>query len=150
MTASSRRSIMKGGRRWRSMPSSPPCPPRPKTVVESNKTGQPIVGVEPGRESLGIFAMTPIMRDGKSIGVADIGVTFGKQFVDSAKRRFGVDLAVHRFDGKGFASIASTLSDSSVATPDELKSVLDAGTLRHNATRNSHPAALYLGQIKNY
>jgi methyl-accepting chemotaxis protein len=123
---------------------------RRKTVVESNKTGQPIVGVEPGRDSLGIFAMTPIMRDGKSIGVADIGVTFGKQFVDSAKRRFGVDLAVHRFDGKSFATIASTLGDSSVATPDELKSVLDGGTLRRDATLTGHPAALYLGQIKNY
>jgi methyl-accepting chemotaxis protein len=123
---------------------------RRKTVVESNKTGQPIVGVEPGRDSLGIFAMTPIMRDGKSIGVADIGVTFGKQFVDSAKRRFGVDLAVHRFDGKGFASIASTLGDSPVATPDELKSVFDGGMLRRDATLNGHPAALYLGQIKNY
>jgi methyl-accepting chemotaxis protein len=123
---------------------------RRKTVVESNKTGKPIVGVEPGRESLGIFAMTPIMRDGKSIGVADIGVTFGKQFVDSVKQRFGVDLAVHRFDGKAFASIASTFGDSSIATQDELKGVFDGGTLRRDATLNGHPAALYLGQVKNY
>src|SRR3979490_667067 len=57
---------------------------RRKTVVESNTTGKPIVGVEPGRDSLGVFAMTPIMRDGKSIGVVDIGVSFGQQFVDSA------------------------------------------------------------------
>jgi methyl-accepting chemotaxis protein len=123
---------------------------RRKTVVESNKTGKPIVGVEPGRDSLGIFAMTPILRDGKSIGVADIGVTFGKQFVDRAKQRFGVDLAVHRFDGKTFASIASTFGDSSVATPDELKSVFEGGTLRRDAMLKGHPAALYLGQIKNY
>src|SRR6202048_2234152 len=90
------------------------------------------------------------MRDGKSIAVADIGVSFGKQFVDSAKQRFGVDLAVHRFDGKGFATIASTLGDSSVATQDELKSVFEGGTLRRDAMLNGHPAALYLGQIKNY
>jgi methyl-accepting chemotaxis protein len=122
---------------------------RRKTVVESNNTGKPIVGVESGRDSLGIFAMTPIMRDGKSIGVADIGVTFGKEFVDSVKRRFGVDLAVHRFDGKVFADIASTL-DRSVATQDELKSAFDGGTLRRDATLNGHPVALYLGQIKNY
>ena len=57
---------------------------------------------KPGRDSLGIFAMTPIMRDGKSIAVADIGVAFGKEFVDRAKQRFGVDLAVHWFDGKTF------------------------------------------------
>jgi methyl-accepting chemotaxis protein len=123
---------------------------RRKTVVESNKTGRPIVGVEPGRDSLSIFAMTPIMRDGKSIGVADIGVTFGKEFVDRAKQRFGVDLAVHRFDGKGFANIASTFGSGSVATQDELKSVFDGGTLRRDATFNDHPAALFLGQIKNY
>src|ERR1700716_4015335 len=114
---------------------------RRKTVVESNKSGKPIVGVEPGRDSLGIFAMTPIMRDGKNIAVADIGVSFGKQFVDSAK---------HRFDGKVFANIASTVGDSSVATQDELKSVFDGGTLRRDATLNGHPAALYLGHIKNY
>jgi methyl-accepting chemotaxis protein len=123
---------------------------RRKTVVESNKTGKPIVGVEPGRESLGIFAMTPIMRDGKSIGVADIGVTFGKEFVESTKRRFGVDLAVHRFDGKAFTSIASTLGDGAVVTQEELKSAFDGGTLRRDATVNGHPAALYLGQVKNY
>src|SRR3979411_1477812 len=123
---------------------------RRKTVVEWNKSGKPIVGVEPGRDSLGIFAMTPIMRDGKNIAVADIGVSFGKQFVDSAKQRFGVDLAVHRFDGKVFANIASTVGDSSVATQDELKSVFDGGALRRDATLNGIPVVPYLGQIQNY
>jgi methyl-accepting chemotaxis protein len=123
---------------------------RRTTVVESNRTGKPIVGVEAGRDSLSIFAMTPIMRDGKSIAVADIGVSFGKQFVDSAKQRFGIDLAVHRFDGKAFVRISSTMGDNSDVTPDELKRVFDGGTLRRDATLNGHPAALYLGQIKNY
>jgi methyl-accepting chemotaxis protein len=123
---------------------------RRKTVVESNNTGKPIVGVEPGRDSLGIFAMTPIMRDGKSIGVADIGVTFGKEFVDSAKQRFGVDLAVHRFDGKSFATLSSTFGDAAIATPEEMKSVLDGSPIRREATFNGHPAAIYLGQIRNY
>src|SRR5258707_3433246 len=123
---------------------------RRKTVVESNTTGKPIVGVEPGRELLSVFAMTPIMRDGKSLAVADIGVSFGKEFVDSAKKRFNVDLAVYRFDGKVFTTIASTLGGSSVATPDELKSAFDGSTLRRDASFNGHPAALYLGQIRNY
>jgi methyl-accepting chemotaxis protein len=123
---------------------------RRKTVVESNRTGKPIVGVEAGRDSMGVFGMTPIMRDGKSIAVADIGVSFGKPFVDNAKQRFGVDLAVYRFDGKAFVNIASTLGDRSTATPDELKSVFEGGALRRDATLNGHPAALYLGQIKNY
>src|SRR3979490_69576 len=123
---------------------------RRKTVVESNKSGKPIVGVEPGRDSGGVFGMTPIMRDGKSIGVVDIGVSFGKPFVDNARQRFGVDLAVYRFDGKGFASIASTLGDSPAATHDELKGVFDGAALRRDPTLTGHPAALYLGQIQTY
>src|SRR4030088_577754 len=50
---------------------------RRNTVVEAGRTGKPIVGVEPGRESLGIFGITPIMRDGKVFATADIGATFG-------------------------------------------------------------------------
>lgn len=120
------------------------------TVVESNKTGKPIVGVEMGRDSLSIFAMTPIMRDGKSLAVAENGVPFGKEFVDRAKQRFGVDLAVHGFDGKTFTKMSSTFGDGAVATADELKSVIDGGSLRRDATLGGHPAALYLGQIRNY
>jgi methyl-accepting chemotaxis protein len=123
---------------------------RRTTVVESNRTGKPIVGVEPGRDSLSIFAMTPIMRDGKSLAVADIGVPFGKQFVDSAKQRFGVDLAVHRLDGTAFTRISSTMGDSSDVTQQELKNAFDGHTLRRDTTLNGRPAALYLGQIKNY
>src|SRR5258705_912809 len=123
---------------------------RRKIVVESNATGRPIVGVESGRNSLLDRGMTHIMRDGKSIGVVDVGVSFGKPFVDNVKQRFGVDLAVYRFGGKGFARIASTLGDSSTATQDELKGVFDGAALRRDATLNGHPAALYLGQIKNY
>jgi methyl-accepting chemotaxis protein len=123
---------------------------RRNTVVESNRTGKPIVGVEAGRDSLSIFAMTPIMRDGKSIAVADIGVSFNKQFVDNVKQRFGVDLAVHRFDGKAFANIGSTFVEQSLATQEELKSAFEGGALRRDTTLGGHPVALYLGQIKNY
>jgi methyl-accepting chemotaxis protein len=123
---------------------------RRNTVVESNRTGKAIVGVEAGRDSLSIFAMTPIMRDGKSLAVADIGVSFNKQFVDSVKQRFGVDLAVHRFDGKAFAIIGSTFSEQSLASPEELKSAFDGSALRRDTTLGGHPVALYLGQIKNY
>ena len=120
------------------------------TVVESNKTGKPIVGVEAGRDSLSLFAMTPIMRDGKSLGVADIGVSFNKQFVDNVKQRFGVDLAVHRVDGNAFANIGSTFAEKSLASPEELKSAFNGSPLRRDATLDGHPVALYLGQIKNY
>jgi methyl-accepting chemotaxis protein len=123
---------------------------RRRAVVEANRTGKQIVGVEMGRDSLSVFAMTPIMRDGKSLAVAESGIPFGKEFVDRAKKRFGVDLAVYGFDGKAFTRTSSTFGDTVVATPEELKRVFDGAPLRREATFEGHPAALYLGQIKNY
>ena len=123
---------------------------RRNTLVTANKTGQPIVGVEPGRDTLANFAITPIMRDGKCIGVVDVGVPFGKEFVERAKKRFGVDLAVHWFDGTGFKTLSSTFGDRIVANQDELKGALQGIALQRDAAFDGHPAALYLGQIKNY
>ena len=120
------------------------------TVVTANNTGKPIVGVEQGRDTLGIFAMMPIMRDGKSLAVADVGVTFGQEFVDRAKQRFGIDLAVHWFDGKSFKKLSSTFGDAVVATQEELKSVFDGATLQRDASIGGHSAAVYVGQVKNY
>jgi methyl-accepting chemotaxis protein len=123
---------------------------RRTTVVEANRTGKPIVGVEMGHDSLSIFAMTPIMRDGKSLAVAESGIPFGKEFVDRAKKRFGVDLAVYGLDGKAFTRLSSTFGDIAVATPDEMKRVLDGAALHRDTTFSGHPAALYVGPIKNY
>jgi methyl-accepting chemotaxis protein len=123
---------------------------RRNTVVEAIKTGKPIVGVEPGRETLGIFGMTPLLRDGKVLANVDVGAAFGKEFVDRAKNRFGIDLAVNSFDGKEFKRLSSTFGDSAVATPEELKRVFDGASLHRDANFGGHPAALYVGQIKNY
>jgi methyl-accepting chemotaxis protein len=123
---------------------------RRATIVEANKTGKPVVGVEMGLDALEIYGATPIMREGKTLAVADIGVDFGKEFVGRAKERFGVDLAVYSFNGKGFTRLASTFGDIAVATQDEMKVALDGAPLRRDARLGGHPAALYLGQIKDY
>ncbi|MGY2901710.1 methyl-accepting chemotaxis protein [Bradyrhizobium sp. URHC0002] len=123
---------------------------RRSTVVEANRTGRQIVGVEPGREALSIFGITPIMRDGKSVATTDVGAAFGKEFVERAKKRFGIDLAVYSFDGKDFKKLSSTFGDEAVATSGELKGVFDGQPLRRDATIGGRPAALYLGQIRNY
>ena len=120
------------------------------TVVEANGSGKQIAGVEQSRLSLGIFGMTPILRDGKSVATVDIGAAFGKEFVDRAKQRLGVDLAVHWFDGKSFKTLSSTFGGRELATPDELKGALDGAAIQRDASFDGHPAALYLGQIRNY
>jgi methyl-accepting chemotaxis protein len=120
------------------------------TVVEANGSGKQIAGVEQSRLSLGIFGMTPIMRDGKVLATADVGAAFGKEFVDRAKQRFGIDLAVHWLDGGDFKKLSSTFGEEVVATQDELRSVFNGTPLHRDATFAGHPAALYVGQIRNF
>jgi len=120
------------------------------TVVEALKTGRQIVGVEPGREALGIFGMTPVMRDGKAIANVDVGAAFGKEFVERAKKRFGIDLAVYSIDGKALNKLSSTFGENAVAKPEELKAVIDGPPLLREAELDGHPVAVYVGAIKNY
>jgi len=53
-------------------------------------------------------------------------------------------------DGKTFTRLSSTFGDTMVATPDEMKRVLDGAALHRDATFSGHSAALYVGPIKNY
>lgn len=122
---------------------------RPNLLV-ANRTGEAVVGVEPARDALSIFAASPVMRDGKSLGDVDAGITFGKDFVDRAKRRFNVDLAVHVPVGAGFNTLTSTSANGAIATPEELKAAFNGTALHRDATFDGHPATIYLGQIKNY
>jgi methyl-accepting chemotaxis protein len=120
------------------------------TVVEANKTGRQISGVEQSRLSLGIFGMTPIMRDGKSVATVDVGAAFGKEFVDRAKQRFGIDLAVYWFNDQQFKRLSSTFGEAVVANQDELRAVFGGATVHRSATLGERPSAIYVGQIKNY
>jgi methyl-accepting chemotaxis protein len=124
---------------------------RRTTIVESNRTGKQISGVEMGRDSLAIFSMTPIMRDGKSLAVVEDGLPFGKEFVERVKRRFGIDLAVHGYDGNSLIKLASTFGNEAIATSDELKRVYDGQpSISRETTLDGRPVAVYAGQIKNY
>ena len=123
---------------------------RRPTVVLANQTGKALTGVEMGPEALATYATTPVMRDGKSLAVIDIGVAFGKEFVDRVRERYGIDLAVHSFDGARFRTLASTFGDAAMATPEELKAALDGAEQRRDATFGGHPAAVWLGRVKNY
>ena len=123
---------------------------RRPTVVLVNRTGNAMSGVEMGPDALATYATTPVMRDGKSLAVVDIGVAFGKEFVDRLKQRFAIDLAVHSFTGGEFRTLASTFGAEHAATPGELRSALDGTALRRDATFQGHSVALYIGRINNY
>jgi methyl-accepting chemotaxis protein len=123
---------------------------RRKTIAEANRDHKAIAGVEPGRETLAVFGLTPIALDGQHLGVADVGIAFGVPFAERLKKRFGVDVAIYApVDGK-FNTLANTLGSQHAAQQEDLDRVLHGGSLRQDIELAGHPASLVLGQIKNY
>jgi methyl-accepting chemotaxis protein len=123
---------------------------RRKTVVLATEKQVSLSGVEPGLTLLSVFGSVPITNGEKHLGTLDVGIPFGKPFADRIKQRFGVDVVIHGFDGKDFTTLASTLAETSAATPDELTRVFAGGVVQRDTTVGGHPAAIYVGQIKNY
>ena len=123
---------------------------RRKLVVSAHEKKAPVAGVEPGRDTLSIFASVPIRVDGKHLGVIDIGTAFGKAFIEPIKDRFKIDLAVHHFNGKDFTTTASTLPGGSTLTPAEYKLALEGKPVLRQHRLDGRDVATYLGQIRNF
>jgi methyl-accepting chemotaxis protein len=123
---------------------------RRKTLVTANARAVPVSGIEPGRDILSIYGVTPMLHEGKSIGLIDVGISFDQAFVERLKRRFNVDLAVHVRDGDHFKSIAATFAERTTATQADLEAALGGARLARSARIGGHSAAVYFGQIKSF
>jgi methyl-accepting chemotaxis protein len=123
---------------------------RRETVVLATRDQKPLYGVEPGRDNLSVFGSVPITKGDKHLGTLDVGVPFGKPFADRLKRRFGVDIVIHSVDSGNFVTLASTLTDAPPASPDELRRVFAGEVVERDAAIDGHPAAVYVGAIKNF
>jgi methyl-accepting chemotaxis protein len=123
---------------------------RRETVLVANRAGRPVSGVEPGRTTLGVYALAPVLRDGRSIAVVDVGVPLEKAFLERAKQRFGVDLAVHTLRDAGFTTLGSTFAADGLATPAELHSALAGARPRRDVVLDGHQGVLTLRPVNNY
>ena len=123
---------------------------RRPTVVEAYRNNKTTTGVETGIGNIGLYSVSPIVRDGAMIGAFDVGVPFSPQFVERIKRRFGVELAVHQADAGVFKTLGSSIAGDSLATQAEMQAVISGGAVLRRAELGGHPVAMYLGQLKNF
>ena len=104
------------------------------TVVEANKAGKEVTGLENGVAGIGIRAVVPVKQAEKQIGTVEFGLAFGKDFVDDFASRTGLKVAllVDETDPakSGTTTLASNFPTDFDLTPKTLKDVGgDAGRL---------------------
>ena len=123
---------------------------RRKMVVLAQQTGQPQSGIEQSTTSLAIFGMEPVVNDGKRVGFAELGTNINKALVASIKARFGIDVALHAFDGTKFNTIISTLPNQSTASSAEYTMALGGTPVIRRAVVDGKAVAAYFGPIRNF
>ena len=121
-----------------------------QTVVQTNATGKPTLGLEYGVAGLGVRGITPLFDDGRPVGSVEFGLGFGLPFFTDFKKSFGVDVALHVRDKDGFKVFASTMA-ATILTPDEIAAAMAGQDVIKAVTGDSGGRTAVLGRaIKDY
>lgn len=120
-----------------------------KTVVETNKTKNNIVGLEKGVAGLGIRGISPVFNNSRHIGSIELGMSFGQPFFDNFKNKYNVDISLYLYDGTEFKKFASTHEDLKLLNKNEM--VLALNTPQHSQIKlNDHDLAVYAYKVDDF
>ncbi len=120
------------------------------TVVQVNADKKPVRGLEKGRAGIGIRGVVPVFYDGRHIGSAELGMSFGPPFFEQFKRRHDVDVGLWLPTDNGFEAYASTFGDKSQFTPEELARALQGQAVVRESERDGRPEAIYANVIRDF
>ncbi|HEX2146815.1 MAG TPA: cache domain-containing protein, partial [Pseudorhizobium sp.] len=109
---------------------------RRKTVVEALASGKLVAGTEPGRSAVSMFASAPVVRDGRTVGVVDVGTGLTNAYFEPLAARIDGEVAVHILvDGK-LQKQAST-ADVSFLSEDALTRAFGGASVQEQITAES-------------
>jgi methyl-accepting chemotaxis protein len=123
---------------------------RRKTVVAALSTGKLASGIEQGRTAISMYASAPVIRDGKVIGVVDIGTELTNAYFQPLADRLGAEIAVDVIvDGK-VTNQASTESSKSMLADAIIQSALDGQSVFEKATLDGRDMILRAVPFSNF
>ncbi|MBC7951249.1 MAG: HAMP domain-containing protein [Rhodospirillaceae bacterium] len=129
-----------------------------QTVLEANKTGKAVMGLENGVGGMGIRSVLPVRHDQRQIGTVEFGMNFGQALADNFKQQFGVDVSIHAAKpavGQGgaakdeFNTLASTTKDSFFSEA-EWREALAGSQIIRRGERGGHPVAAVAAPVLDY
>lgn len=120
------------------------------TVVQANREGKPIAGLESGVGGLGIRAVVPVQNDNRPIGTVEFGLDFGQSFADAFKKQHGVDVAVFEPSGNdgSFRVVAKTADP--FFGPSEWAAAFKGGEIVRTGMRDGAAVAGLLVPVNDY
>lgn len=110
-----------------------------KTIMEANRTGRTVAGLEEGPGGFGFRAVVPVLTGHELVGTVEFGMNFDRLFLDGLKKDLGGDYALYaipdttnRYEGQRTGLLASTEEGTSAALEDNvMQTVKNGSTFRH-------------------
>ncbi|MBN8941434.1 MAG: HAMP domain-containing protein [Rhizobiales bacterium] len=119
-------------------------------IRDAIRSGRTLVGIEPGRDNISIFASVPTLHEGAVVGITDIGAVLGADFLADLKRRFNVDVAMHLVQDGKVATLGATFPDKTLLDGATHQAALAQPTAWRAASLAGRPTAILAGPLRNY
>jgi methyl-accepting chemotaxis protein len=98
---------------------------RRKTVVAALSSGKMAAGIEQGRTAISVYGTAPVIRNGKVIGVVDVGTELANAYFTPLADRLGAEISVDvMIDGK-LTNQSSTEGDKPMLSEALIQAALD-------------------------
>ena len=118
-----------------------------RDVIQAHGTQ---TGIEPGRDSISIFAVVPMTVEGRFVGVADVGAVLGPDFLAALKRRVGVDIAMHLVGESGVQTLGATFAQKSLLPQDAQREAMGGPIAPRMGEIAGRPVAVLAAPLRNY
>ncbi|MFP4155660.1 MAG: methyl-accepting chemotaxis protein [Halothiobacillaceae bacterium] len=121
------------------------------TVLQANDNRQVISGLERGVAGIGVRGVIPVAHEGRHLGSAEVGVSFGQPFFERFSDSFDVPVALHIEDGQGgFRVFGGTIAAGSALTDEQKRQVLAGETLVVQRDHDGKPVAVMAQAVEDF
>ncbi|MCB1921673.1 MAG: HAMP domain-containing protein [Candidatus Competibacteraceae bacterium] len=120
------------------------------SVIDVNKTGKTVGGLEEGVAGLGIRGIAPISNKDQHVGSVEFGMAFNQSFFENFKTEHGVEVALFVPQQQGFKGLYSTYGEHSFLSNEQLKTALTGEVVVQTTNFANRPVMVYARAIKNY
>ncbi|WP_456114991.1 methyl-accepting chemotaxis protein [Shewanella yunxiaonensis] len=121
-----------------------------ETVVQTNNTQQPLMGLEKGVAGLGIRGLAPVSYQGKHIGSVEFGMSFGQPFFEEFKQNYQAEVALLIPTDQGFKRFGGTFELPQFQNSALLTRVMQGQAQNFKEASNGISHAIYLHQIQDF
>ncbi|MGI2854931.1 methyl-accepting chemotaxis protein [Shewanella algae] len=121
-----------------------------QTVVQTNNSKQPIMGLEKGVAGLGIRGLAPMTYQGQHTGSVEFGMSFGQPFFDAFKQNYQAEIALLIPDSSGYRRFGGTFETAAFKDAAMLQKVQQGKADKSLISLNNNSHVLYLHQVTDF